>query len=487
MTADHVGAAGFLDEQRANRRRTVLLLGATFALLLVVANAVALVLGGYQATAGACTTTGGAYGGRSSCPTRFVFQPTVLVLTVVISAGYVIISYLLSARAALAITGAHKADGPEYAQLRNLVEGIAIAAGMVPPAVYVIDDPAPNAFATGRNPAHSAMVATTGLLGLMSRRELEGVVAHELSHIRNRDTSVMTLAVLSVGGIVVVSDVLMRLSFITAMSGGNRRQGGRDNGGNLLVLIGPLLYLIAVPSALLLKAALSRSRESLADATAVDLTRNPSGLRSALEKLESDSTVVRQRSNATAHLWIESPLDRRDGGTKLFDTHPPLSERIARLRSYEGLDPEGRGPNDASPVPRAPAVAAPDAGHGHPDHDDDRGDHPGQGGPFGGGPGGLPGPFGGMAGGGGPFGGMGGPMGLGGGRPGRGGRRRGGFGLGFGVPGAPPPFNGPWSNEPLAGEQTSPPAPTSTPPPTSEPGDVPPPPPVPPGGPDAGR
>lgn len=448
------GASGYLDEIRANRRRSVLLLAATFALLLIVANAVAFIFGGYRSRSCAAGSTSASSRGVG-CPSHLVFQPLVLGITVAVAAGYVLISYLGSTRAALSITGARPATGPEYQQLRNVVEGLAIAAGIPMPDVYVIDDPAPNAYATGRDPNHAVVVATTGLLDLMSRRELEGVMAHELSHVRNRDTSVMTLAVLTVGGIMVVTDLLLRLAWFGALAGGGDRRDDEGGGAAVFYLLSLLLYLLAVPAAMLLRAALSRRREALADASAVDLTRYPSGLRSALEKLEADSTVVNQTSHATAHLWIESPLDR-DGqkGTfgRLFDTHPPLAERIALLRRYEGRDPEGRGPNDAPPVSRPtgrsqqapPERVAADDVEWRPEWGSDvgpgsrrrsaadRGERSGEG-PFG-----APGPLG-----------LGGPWSRGGGRPGRG-ARRGGLGMGgrilggLGGSGAPPGFGGGW-------------------------------------------
>ena len=200
----------------------------------------------------------------------------------------------------------------------------------------------------------------------MSRQELEGVLAHELGHIRNRDTSFMTLVVMTVGALMVLSTILVRVGLYATyfMGGGHRRSRDDNNAGAAIALvllaIGLVGFVIAVPFALLLKSALSRRREFMADATAVELTRNPSGIRSALEKLESDTTVVRAVSTSTAHLWIESPLERKTGSGfagsvgRLFDSHPPLAVRIATLRQYEGLDPDGRGPSAGGPGPNAP-------------------------------------------------------------------------------------------------------------------------------------
>ncbi len=345
-------ATGFIAEQRHNRRATVVILAGTFALLFVVANAVAGALGGYTQQ-GDCHTVRNARGVlEQSCTTRFHFNAVVLGVTVALVAGYLIFAWLASASAALTMVRARPADGPEFAELRALVEQMAIASGLPLPKVFVVDDPAPNAFATGRNPKNAAITVTTGLLAIMSRRELRGVLAHEMSHIRNRDIAVTTLAVLAVGAIAVIADIALRIGIF----GGGRRRD--DNGLPILLLVSLALYLIAVPAGLLLKAALSRKRESLADASAVELTREPGGIRSALEKLEADTTVISHPSAATAHLWIESPLERSDehglqgSFGRLMDTHPPLAERIAKLRAIEGLDPNSRGPND--PLPTAP-------------------------------------------------------------------------------------------------------------------------------------
>jgi heat shock protein HtpX len=247
---------------------------------------------------------------------------------------------------------ARPADGPEFSELRNIVEQMAIAAGIPVPAVFVVDDPAPNAFATGRNPKHAAITVTTGLLAAMSPRELRGVIAHETGHIVNRDIAVTTLAVLAVGAIAVIAQIGIRIGFFSG--------GRRNEAAGAMMLVGIVLYLIAVPAGMLLRSALSRKREAMADATAVELTREPAGIRSALEKLEADTTVISSPSAASAHLWIESPLER--GGSegiqgafgRLMDTHPPLAERIASLRAIAGLDPEGRGPNDP---PSSPAFS----------------------------------------------------------------------------------------------------------------------------------
>lgn len=219
---------------------------------------------------------------------------------------------------------------PRVQRLKNVVEGVAIAAGIPPPRVYVMNDAAPNAFATGRDPMHAAIAVTTGLMEKMNRVELEGVIAHEMSHIRNRDILVSTIAVVLAGVVALFSDWMLR--------GWWRVGGRRRSGGAAIALIGLVVALIAPLVAMLMQMAVSRRREYLADSSGVELTRYPPGLISALKKLRDDTTVVRTSSRATAHLWIESPLQRDGSGVgswlnRLFDTHPPLEDRIKQLES----------------------------------------------------------------------------------------------------------------------------------------------------------
>jgi heat shock protein HtpX len=260
-----------------------------------------------------------------------------LVIALVVAGVGSFAAYWKSDAVALRMSHAKPADPVAYARLHNLVEGLCIAAGLPKPRVYVIDDPAPNAFATGRDPRHAAVAVTTGLLEKMNRVELEGVLAHELSHVKNYDILVSTLAVTLVGVIVLVSDWAIRFLWW----GGGRRRGSRDGGGGpaaAIALLGFLLLLLAPLFARLMQFAVSRRREALADVSGVSLTRYPPGLISALEKLRDDKTVVHSSSRATAHLWIESPLAREPGEgrlswlNRLFDTHPPLDERIEALK-----------------------------------------------------------------------------------------------------------------------------------------------------------
>jgi heat shock protein HtpX len=199
------------------------------------------------------------------------------------------------------------------------------------PKVAIVEDNAPNAFATGRDPKHALIAFTTGILDAMDKDELQGVIAHEMAHVANRDTLVSAVAATTAGAIAIFSDFLMRMMWF----GGGRRDDREGGGSNPIALVVSLFVLILAPiAAMLLKAAISRRREALADATAVQFTRNPGGLRKALEVLQADSTVVTHASNAVAHLYIESPLDS-SSVSKLFATHPPLAERIEILRSME--------------------------------------------------------------------------------------------------------------------------------------------------------
>ena len=257
-------------------------------------------------------------------------------IAMIISAVMAFTSYWKSDAIALRVSRAKLADEQTYKRLHNLVEGLCIAGGLPKPRVYVIDDPAPNAFATGRNPKHAAIAVTSGLLEKLDRVELEGVLAHELSHIKNYDILVSTLAVTLVGTIAILTDLAIRMMW---WNGGRvSRSSDRQNSSNPLALVGFALLIIAPIVARIMQASVSRRRETLADVSACQITRYPPGLISALEKLQADSTVTHSASMATAHMWIEQPLSgvndagRLGGFHKLFNTHPPLSERIALLR-----------------------------------------------------------------------------------------------------------------------------------------------------------
>jgi heat shock protein HtpX len=241
-------------------------------------------------------------------------------------------SYYGSDKLVLTMTGAKLIQESDNPKLFDLIQEVTIASGLPMPKVAIVIDSAPNAFATGRNPEHALIAFTTGILDAMDRDQLQGVIAHEMAHVANRDTLVSAVAATTAGAIAIVSDMLTRMMFF-----GGGRDRNREGGGNPLMLVISLVILILAPlAAVMLKSAISRKRESLADATAVSFTRNPAGLRSALEVLAADSTVVQQRSTAVAHIWIESPLDSKSV-SKLFSTHPPIAERIAVLKSMESL------------------------------------------------------------------------------------------------------------------------------------------------------
>jgi heat shock protein HtpX len=241
-------------------------------------------------------------------------------------------SYYGSDKLVLTMTGAKLIQESDNPKLFDLIHEVVIASGLPMPKVAIVIDSAPNAFATGRNPEHALIAFTTGILEAMDRDQLQGVIAHEMAHVANRDTLVSAVAATTAGAIAILSDMLTRMMWF-----GGGRDRNREGGGNPVLLVVSLVILILAPlAAMMLKSAISRKRESLADATAVAFTRNPAGLRSALEVLAADSTVVRQRSTAVAHIWIESPLDAKSV-SKLFSTHPPIAERIAVLKSMESL------------------------------------------------------------------------------------------------------------------------------------------------------
>jgi len=241
-----------------------------------------------------------------------------------------------SDRLTLALSGARPVTKEQEPTFYNLVENTAIAAGLPMPAVYVIESPAANAFATGRDPQHAAIATTRGLLNKLEKVELEGVVAHEMSHIKNYDSRLMTIVVVLAGVIVLISDLFLRATY---WGGAGRRRDRGGQGQALMLIIAILLAILAPLAATLIRLAISRRREYLADAEAALLTRYPEGLARALEKLAQDETPLLTASNATAHLYVVNPLKRRAAGgwlASLFNTHPPIEERIAALRSMIG-------------------------------------------------------------------------------------------------------------------------------------------------------
>jgi heat shock protein HtpX len=257
-----------------------------------------------------------------------------LVLAVVLAIAMTWGGYYYSDKIVLAVSKARPVSKPEYPYLYNVVEGLAIAAGLPKPRCYVIDDSAPNAFASGRNPENAVIVVTTGLLDKLNRAELEGVIAHEMSHIKNYDVRLQTVAVVMVGVVALLSDWILRSFF---WGGGRRRSRDTKGGGNAAAIFLAVAIVLAILSPLvaqLLKLAISRKREFLADANGAMLTRYPPGLASALRKLAADKEPLEVANNATAHLYIVNPLKSVKSGvkaSKLFSTHPPIEERIAAL------------------------------------------------------------------------------------------------------------------------------------------------------------
>lgn len=247
-----------------------------------------------------------------------------LAIAAVLSIGGNVFSYFSSDKVALATSGAkviQKKDNPE---LWNLVENLSITAGVPMPRVAIMNDPALNAFATGRNPEHAVIAVTTGLLDKLNRTELEGVLAHELSHIRNYDILLMTVVVVLIGTIALLADLLR----FGGMSGG---RGGKRNGGGAGLVIALVLLILAPLIGQIIKLAVSRKREFLADASGALLTRYPEGLASALEKISGDTHQMKRANHATAHMFISNPF-KKEKLSGLFSTHPPAAERIKRLR-----------------------------------------------------------------------------------------------------------------------------------------------------------
>jgi heat shock protein HtpX len=254
-----------------------------------------------------------------------------LILAVIIAVVMTFGSYYASDKIVLAISRAKPVEKKDYPYLYNVVEGLAIAGGLPKPRCYIIDDTAPNAFASGRNPKNSVIVVTKGLLQKLNRAELEGVIAHEMAHIKNYDVLVMTLTVVMAGVVVLLSDWILH-SFI--WGGGKRRSSSKKSGnaGAILVVVGLAMAILSPLIAQLIRLAVSRKREFLADANGAFLSRYPPGLASALKKLDADKEPLEAANKATAHLYIVNPLkDIKGVVNKMYNTHPPIEERVAAL------------------------------------------------------------------------------------------------------------------------------------------------------------
>jgi heat shock protein HtpX len=305
--APFVPRISMYEAQAQNRWRTVVLIAAFTVLVTAVAFIFGDILGGSTAA------------GVGMVPLAIAF-----------SAGSSLISYFAGDKLVLAQSRAQEVPEGQEALLRNVVETLALGLGIPTPKLYVIEDAAPNAFATGRDPKHASVAVTRGLLETLDRSELEGVIAHELSHVGNRDIRVMLLVTVLVGTVALLSDWLMR----SMWWGGRSRDRDRGNAGSILLIVGIVLAILTPIIATLIQLAVSRQREYLADASGAFLTRYPEGLASALRKISADRNVLAVANKATASLYIANPLkDRPFQFDKLFDTHPPIEERIKRLEA----------------------------------------------------------------------------------------------------------------------------------------------------------
>ncbi|OGG41213.1 zinc metalloprotease HtpX [Candidatus Kaiserbacteria bacterium GWA2_50_9] len=257
-------------------------------------------------------------------------NPTILYIAVFIAVATNFYAYWQSDKLVLSMSHARPATREEFFDLYTVTENLAITAGLPKPKLYVIDDAAPNAFATGRDENHAVVCATTGLLSMLSRPELEGVIAHELSHIKNRDILLMTIAVVLAGSVAIVADIFLRMSFY----GGGRSDN--KQGSAIFMILAVVGIVLAPIAAKLIQLAVSRRREFLADASGALLTRYPEGLASALQKISSANISMHHASHATAHLFIDEPFGKQEGNKlawleNLFATHPPVKERIKAL------------------------------------------------------------------------------------------------------------------------------------------------------------
>jgi len=261
----------------------------------------------------------------------------ILVIAVLVATVQALVSYYYSDSITLAISQAKEIKRNENLELHRIIENLAITAGLPKPRIYLIDDTAPNAFATGRDPKHAVICVTKGLVAKLTKNEIQGVISHEMAHIGNYDIRLMTLTVVLVGVIALLSDWFLRWSWW----GGRRRSSGNDQSGSILFIVAIILAILAPIVAMLIKLAISRKREYLADATGALMTRYPDGLASALEKISRDQEPLEVANKATAHLYIANPFKENEKRavswfSGLFDTHPPIKERIKRLQNMIG-------------------------------------------------------------------------------------------------------------------------------------------------------
>ncbi|MET0933755.1 MAG: M48 family metalloprotease [Mycetocola sp.] len=269
-------------------------------------------------------------GGLGALAGAIYNSPTITIFTLVGATLYALFQYFFASSQTLAVSGGREIQKSDNPRLYRVVENLAITTGMPMPKVYLIDDPAPNAFATGRDPQHASVAATTGLLDILTDSELEGVMAHEMGHVRNYDIRVSMIVFGLVVAVGFLADMLMRMVWF---GGGNRNNNG---GGNPIILVFGIAAMVIAPLlASLVQMAVSRQREYLADATGALTTRHPDALASALEKLAAYGRPMRRQNTSMAHLWIADPL-KPGAIARLFSTHPPIAERVARLRTIGG-------------------------------------------------------------------------------------------------------------------------------------------------------
>lgn len=312
--------ATFYTQQAANRRQSVLLVLVVVVLLAALGGAI-----GFGTT------------GRAEGAIGAIVLATVM--GIVLSLG----SYFAGDSLVLATSGAHAVTQEQQPELLNVVRELSLAAGLPMPKVYLIEDTAPNAFATGRDPDHASVAVTTGLLAKLDREELQGVIGHELSHVGNYDIRFTLLVAVLVGSIALLADLFLRWSWFSGF-GGRGRRDNRDGGGGgaqtIMLILAFVLAILAPVFARLVQMAVSRQREYLADATSVQFTRNPAGLERALAKIGADAEVLEVANRATQHLYIVNPIKKFEQRAQgLFSTHPPIVDRINRLRALHGAPP----------------------------------------------------------------------------------------------------------------------------------------------------
>jgi len=257
-------------------------------------------------------------------------RPAITPFVLIAALIYALITYITGSKLSLAVNGAQEIAKKDNPRLYRIVENLAITDGLPTPKVYIIDDPAPNAFATGRDPNHSAVCVTSGLLEIMNDNELEGVLAHELGHVKNYDIRVSMVAFAMVAVVGLLADIMLRMSWF----GGGGRNNDEGEAGQIFFILGIVAAILAPIIATLIQLAVSRKREYLADATGALTTRYPEGLASALEKIEQTGSVLRRQNTSTAHFFFANPL-KAHSVTNLFSTHPPIDERIRRLENME--------------------------------------------------------------------------------------------------------------------------------------------------------